>query len=270
MSIIRNEELLYAQKKINLEIEEISYARLNQSWRLQNLRAAFTRIYFPLSGMGRITVGDRVIELLPENVYIIPAGLNFCCECPSLLEKIYVHLNLTHPNGSDALSGISSCLILPDQKERIETLRSLYESREITAILRFKLLLYEILLEAMAQAPSENAALKDYSPITKSALAYVDAHLSASLTIHDIASAIFVSKLLLQKNFKEDLGRPLGQYIDDRIMAKAERSLLDESRSIKEISDALGFCDQFYFSRRFSQTHGGTAPLRFRQIHRNA
>ena len=268
MRIIRNEELLYAQKKIDLEISEISYGFLDSSWNLQNLRAAFTRVYLPLRGKGFVTIRDRRIELLPDRIYIIPAGLNFSCECPEMLEKIYIHLNLTHPDGSDVFSGISSCLVLPNEQERIERLRSLYDQKDVPSVLRFKLLLYEILLDALSLQDSEHTEISEYSKITKDALTYIDAHLRSSLTIGEIASHLFVSKLLVQQHFKNDLQKPIGQYIDERLMAKAERELLDESRSIKEISDRLGYCDQFYFSRRFTQMHDGTGPMLFRQMHR--
>jgi AraC-like DNA-binding protein len=37
--------------------------------------------------------------------------------------------------------------------------------------------------------------------------------------------------------------------------------------SIAAVLLTFGFCDQFYFSRKFTQSHG-ISPLRFRQIHR--
>lgn len=268
MGIMRNEEMLDAQKNINLKISEISYGLLNSSWNLKNLRAAFTRVYLPLRGSGIITVGEDRIEILPHRIYIIPAGVNFSSECENFLEKIYVHLNLTHPDGSDVFSRLRSCLILPDEQDRIAQARALYEKNDITSVIRFKLLLYEILLDALALPSVELAPLAEYSKYTKAAISYIDRHLSAAMTIDEIASALFVSKQLLQKSFKSDLGKPIGQYIDERLMAKAERELLDESRSIKQISERLGFCDQFYFSRRFAQMHDGTSPLRFRAAHR--
>ena len=86
------------------------------------------------------------------------------------------------------------------------------------------------------------------------------------MSIGEIAAALFVSKLVLQKTFKADVEKPIGQYIDGCLMAHAERDLLDPTLSIKDISDRLGFCDQFYFSRKFSEAHG-ISPRRFRQLH---
>lgn len=266
MQLIRNEAMTYAQKRTNLEIEEISYGALDPEWNIENLQAAFTRIYLPLAGEGMIRYGDQTVHLLPRHIYVVPSGLSFSAYCPNKLEKLYVHLTLTHPDGTDLFYGMDSCIVLPDGAGRIERIAALYHADDVTSILRLKLLLYEILYEALAHTSPRKRQIKPYSDCTKAAISYIDSHLSASLTIADMASALFVSKLVLQKNFKADVGKPLGRYMDDCIMMRAERALLDPSRSIKEISEQLGFCDQFYFSRKFSQAHG-ISPRRFRQMH---
>lgn len=265
MELIRNEELLYVGKRVNLEIDEIRYGLLDNEWNLQNLRASFTRVYFPLEGEGILTFGDETVTIRKGNIYIVPSELNFSGFCPKYLNKIYVHLTLRHPDGSDLLAGIDHCLVLPDTEGRIAEVERLYATPDLRSVLRLKQLLYEILLDALAIAPTRDLSIKSYSKTTKAVLSYIDEHLHASLTIDEIASALFLSKLALQKKFREELGKPIGTYVDDCLMARAERELLDPSRSIKEISDELGFCDQFYFSRKFTATHG-MSPRKFRQM----
>lgn len=264
MKLIQNEEFLYSENKIQLDVSDIRYAFLDSKWSFENLRSSFTRIYLPIHGNASITYGDTTVSLTEGYVYIIPAGLAFSCACPKEMEKIYIHLTLTHPNGSDVFWGMNSCITLPDTHQWTKRARSLYQTNDLTSLLQFKMLLYELLSHALTSAPPQNTNLRTYSSLTKSALAYIDSHLCASLTIHEIATALFVSKNQLQKQFKEDLEKSIGQYIDDRLMARAEQYLLRDNQSIKEISDHLGFCDQFYFSRKFTQTHG-ISPLRFRQ-----
>ena len=265
MTTVRNQELLYLSQRTNMEISEISYGFLDPSWNIKNLYASFTRVYFPLEGEGLLTFENERIPLVKGNIYIIPSYLNFSGSCRQKLNKIYVHLNLTHPNGSDLFSGIRSCIILKNRQNEIDQVAELYEKNDVTAVLQLKLLLFTVLSDALREAGADLTPLH-YSPETKAALAYVDSHLRADLTISEIASAIFCSKQLLQKNFKEDIGKPLGKYVDDILMSHAERALLNPSLSIKEISDRLGFCDQFYFSRKFNEIHG-ISPRQFRQMH---
>ena len=266
MQLIRNEELLYSCKRINLDISEISHGLLDSEWNMENLCANFTRVYFPISGEAFLTVREEKIPLVPGNIYIVPSGLNFSGFCPHKMDKLYVHLTLTRPDGSDIFAGIKNCLILHESGPLIRQAVSLYDANDFGSVLKFKLLLYEILERALEHCPAHALKLQVYSELTKAALNYIDTHLHASLTIDDIASALFVSKLVLQKKFKADLEKPIGKYLDDCLLLHAERALLDPTRSIKDISEQLGFCDQFYFSRKFSAAYG-ISPRRFRQLH---
>ena len=266
MKVVVKNELLYFERQIRLELAEISYGYLDQNWNIKNLRAAFTRVYFPLQGKGILTFGDRTVELVPGNVYVIPSGLDFSCSCPEYLNKVFVHLNLTHPNGNDAFLGVKSCIILENSFELAQKMEQLCNQRDFQSVMELKLLLYSVLECALSMAIPERVELKQYCEITKSALAYIESHLSADLNIQEIADALFVSKVVLQKSFKADLEKSIGKYIDDCLMARAEILLLERRMTIKEIGDRLGFCDQFYFSRKFSQYHG-ISPRRFRQIH---
>ena len=266
MELFQNQALTYAEQRTRLEIAEISYGYLDSEWRRDDLRAAFTRIYVPLKGEGFIRVGDTEIALRPGAIYVIPSELSFSCSCPESLEKIYIHLTMTRPDGRDIFAGIKSCMILKDTTGRADEIARLYEGRDLKDILRFKLLLLSILDEALESAPLPDSQVKNYTEHTKRALSYIDTHLSATLSIRDISSALFISKPVLQKHFKTDLGKPLGKYIDQCLMALAERELLDRSLTIKDISERLGYCDQFYFSRKFSEYHG-YSPRTFRQMH---
>ena len=266
MELYQNQALTYAEQRIRLEIAEISYGYLDSEWTRDDLRAAFTRIYVPLKGEGFIRVGETEIALRPGAIYVIPSELSFSCSCPESMEKIYIHLTLTRPDGRDVFAGIGSCMILKDTAGRAREIERLYGGKDLRDILRLKLLLFAILDEALNSAELPDEPIKSYSEHTRRALSYIDTHLSATLTIMDISSALFISKPVLQKHFKTDLGKPLGKYIDQCLMALAERELLDRSLTVKDVSERLGYCDQFYFSRKFSEYHG-YSPRTFRQMH---
>lgn len=105
--------------------------------------------------------------------------------------------------------------------------------------------------------------MKTYSEITNSAIKFIDENLSASLSVNDVSSRIFVSRSNLQKIFKEDTGLSVGKYIEIKIMEKAKEYLETEDMTIEEISKILGFCDRCYFSRRFSAMYKIT-PNKYR------
>ncbi|MBQ8345547.1 MAG: helix-turn-helix transcriptional regulator [Clostridia bacterium] len=266
MDILENEQLRYAQNQINLEILQISYGLLDPLWNFRDLHSSFTRVYIPLCGEASVTVKGERIPLIPGNIYLLPAGLPFSCSCPNSMKKIFVHLLLKRPDGSDLLASVGQCVVLKDREEEVEQIRQYYERLDMAAVLSLKRILYGIAEQALLTADAAKAEIRPYSECTKAALAYIQEHLCASLSIDEIANALFRSKISLQKHFRKDMGKPIGRYIDDCIIAAAERELLKQKLSVKEISDRLGFCDQFYFSRKFSKVHG-IGPSRFRKIH---
>ena len=73
-----------------------------------------------------------------------------------------------------------------------------------------------------------------------------------ALTIEDLTAVM------------EEAGMSPGKYIDNMIFLKAKQMLSDPALTIGQISQKLGFCDQFYFSRRFKQLCG-TTPLKYRK-----
>ena len=102
-----------------------------------------------------------------------------------------------------------------------------------------------------------------YSPLVQSAINHINSNLTVNLSVETIAAALFVSPSKLQKKFKAETGVSIGKYIHERIMFTAERKLRQKNMTLKEISESLGFCDQFYFSRCFSQKYG-VSPRTFR------
>ena len=266
MKTERNGKMVFAEKRVDLEISDISYGWLDSSWDLNNVRSSFTRIYFPIEGEGLLTVGDEQIRLCPDNIYIVPSGLCFSGRCDSFLNKIFVHLTLTAPDGADIFCGIDRCIVLHGQGDLIKKAIRLYSDGSILSVLEFKLMLYHILITALGDEKELTADLKNYSETTLCAIDYVNEHLCASLTVDEIACALFVPKSSLQRRFKDETGRSLGRYIDGCLSLRAEGELLDPTLSIGEISERLGFCDQFYFSRKFKKTHG-VSPRVFRQKH---
>jgi AraC-like DNA-binding protein len=81
--------------------------------------------------------------------------------------------------------------------------------------------------------------------------------------IEMIAKELGLSHQTFRKTFRRLQGCPAGRYRAFQTMEAAARRLLTESTPIKQISDELGFCDEFHFSRRFKLLMGST-PAAYR------
>ena len=264
MYVKRSGDLIFFESRVNMEISSIAYAELDRSWDLKNMRSSFTRIYIPLEGEGKLNCGKESIGILPDNIYVVPSGTTFSACCEERLNKLFVHLIIKLPDGSDAFSGIGHCIVLRDKSELAKELLELFKRTDLISVIKFKNILYRISEEALEAETDRSKPLKRNSREIRDALKYIDSHMSAALTVDHVAQALFLPESTLQRKFKSETGRSVGAYIDTCLDLQAEKYLLDSSMSIKEISQQMGFCDQFYFSRKFKKTHG-ISPRAFRQ-----
>ena len=75
-------------------------------------------------------------------------------------------------------------------------------------------------------------------------------------SVHDAAHAMGVAYEVFRKKFRKLSGMPPGKYRTAALMERACELLNDRSRTLREIADALGYCDEYHFSKQFSKTIG--------------
>lgn len=101
------------------------------------------------------------------------------------------------------------------------------------------------------------------NPIIQKACAYMESHLSQELSLDQVSTYLNVSPYYLSKLFKEEKGSNFISYVTALRMEKAKSLLSDDKLIIKEISCAVGYSDQNYFSKLFKQEFGLT-PSEYR------
>jgi len=84
--------------------------------------------------------------------------------------------------------------------------------------------------------------------------------------VREVAEHCYVSAALLRRRFREEMGMSPAAYIERCVMQEARRRLTEGEESLGVISERLGFCDQFYFSRRF-RAFFGVSPREYRNGH---
>lgn len=264
MIIEKNAPFARETEKMNMHISEIAYAYLDRDWKCPNGKAAYTRVYYVKSGRGELRYDGKTLSLLPGNVYVIPAGLEYSYNCEDSLEKLYCHVNIFCYNRRDLTEDMRAPIVLRERKEDITRAIACWRAGDVMSALQLKELLYRTLCEAIEQSGTGGGEVRTYSPLIKQAVKYVEKNLRADLTATQMAEALFVSDSRLQKTFRAEMGVPLGRYITHRVLAVAEEQLRLTRRTIREISDSLGFCDRFYFSRMFRARYG-VAPAQYRK-----
>ena len=92
---------------------------------------------------------------------------------------------------------------------------------------------------------------------------YVDAHLTDSLTLDSIATALSLDKYYLSHLFKSETESSIFQYVLVRRVALAKQ-LLSQGHTVAEACHLAGFNDYSNFIRSFKQITGYT-PGQFKK-----
>lgn len=91
------------------------------------------------------------------------------------------------------------------------------------------------------------------------ALNYIVTHVNKQITLDELAEHCHISKHQLIRYFKNSLGTTPIMYINDYKIARAKEMLTQQlSLSIKAISEELGFSNQYYFTKVFTNATGVT------------
>jgi AraC-like DNA-binding protein len=185
--------------------------------------------------------------------------MDFHCDCE--MEKLYFHFNLFRPNHYDALEGLSKIYTLPFPIQSYDMIYRHGTTGNFADAMVVKALLYDLLSQFQQAYNLISEEIPVYSRNIRIAITYIQENLSATLRLEDIAKLCFVSRSTLTELFRKEVGTSLGKYIDDQLISAAQRQLSQTTQSIGQISNALGYSSQCYFSRRFKQMCGMTPQV---------
>lgn len=101
-------------------------------------------------------------------------------------------------------------------------------------------------------------------PRVEKARDFLQGRLEIPTTLDDVARAAFLSKARLCALFKDAIGVPPLQYLEQLRMERAVQLLLFTSLDVDRIADTLTYQDRKYFDKRFKR-HWQVTPYRYRR-----
>lgn len=253
----RNHTLCENMNKIQLHIQSSGYAYIDKhnDWKGIVTNPAYSRLYYILNGEFYIIGKDGAeLTLCAGNCYLLPAGYSFRYGCKNHLEHTYFHIKLCDFNEDDMLKNCPGPISCEFPKEHTESLRSQADSHSILGSLSTRQEVYADLY-TLLKKHQINLEKKEHALSVRKAIEYIESHLSMQLNLNEIAANSFTAPSTLTRNFKRETGMTIRQYIDESIMFRASQMLHSDKTSILEISEHFGFCDQFYFARRFKEKY---------------
>jgi len=257
MNITRNDSFEKNIKAYALNFFAAGYGELDKSWSGNVINSPFSRLYFMLDGEFHI-ITDKGMKLAFQspNVYLIPSGFTYRYTCKTFATHLFFHLNMCTFDKIDILGDLDKIISLSTSSSFYnEELSRLVLSKKPSDTFQMEQKIREILASILKENNIEFAK-NTYSVEIQKAIEYVTANLSLRLDLPAIAHEAHLAPSTLTKKFKQETGMSVGEYIDKQIMFTAERLLTSSTMSVLEISERLGFCDQFYFSRKFKEMYG--------------
>lgn len=216
-----------------------------------------------------ITKGDLIIcnqgilhdEFVdPRKISLISVAANGIC-LPGLPENCVIPQNTVPIIHLDSrASGFRHLVCM-----LADTVRSSDARRGLTCQALFLALFYQVLdvIDAYCRRPTE--AADRILDMDHQIRAYIDAHITENLSMHAIAAEFQISTSYLGRIFKRSVGCPMSKYIIRRRLGEAQTLLLNTTLPVSEISQRVGYPNQSYFTKLFTQAFG-VSPLQYRKI----
>ncbi len=240
-------------------------ADLDNNWKSKEISSAFSRIYFIKDGEGLLKCKGKEIVLRAGYMYLIPIGLKFAYSCNDKMTQIFFHINMHKGVGGDFLRSCGEIKEIYVGDKMIDMVEKSVSADTYFDIMRIKKILYES-IDMCLENEEGDSLMPHNSPFVSEVIKYININLSIKLKAEDIAAHFSVSRSTLCRRFKKETGVTLHDYIEDLVFYWVEKMVVEERYSISQISDMTGFCDQFYFSKRFMMRFG-KSPANYRKEH---
>lgn len=269
----------------------IGYAIHYADWNYKNVNSPFARIYLVNEGMAKLHLPDnRVQELTPGHLYLIPPFTLHSYECNDFYALYYIHIYESQTSSQHVLEdylypvqikATQLDFLLVKQLARINPGRelkqydpliydntpyliesiNLHSQNSKYAILETKGILSQILAHFLRYSTNkyeitDNRILK--------VLRYIRKHINENITMEEMTNLCYLSKDHFIRLFKKEMGITPIQYINRKKIEKAQLMLITNNQSIKDIAYALSFQNVYYFNRLFKKITG-TTPMEYRE-----
>ena len=118
-----------------------------------------------------------------------------------------------------------------------------------------KTLLQQLLIAIFQNIKKQN---QNYSTSLKveKIIEYMHQNINNRVTLTELSEMVQLSSTYLSRAFKETTGYSVIEFFNKIKIDKAKELIIEGDKKVKEVAQALGFTDEFYFSRIFKKIEG--------------
>lgn len=223
--------------------------------------------HYILSGKGQLTMNGVSHSISKGSLFVLPPHSNAVYAPDKTDPWSYIWIEFGGSAVKAALDGTSYSAenyIFEDDENGY--LRKLFmeaaEEDNLSTEFSEPLLLCSYLLRAFAfltkrYPKEEHLFLSKKEEVVKRIEEYLSLHYSdGDLSLGEVAEKFSFSQSYVTRLFKAETGITPMQFVDDLRMKKAIELLNRHSLTIDQISEAVGYKNQFYFTKRFKMYYG--------------
>lgn len=233
----------------------------DKNWHFHNILIDYVRIYYIIEGECVIEVNGVRHKAKPNQLFLLPSGSvqSLYTEENKTVKKYWLHCELPCKD-----EDFSNLLNLPtfidvDEPDFVEStfqnILACEEGLSLAAKLEQKAEILKLLSYFLTKADSSKINVEHDKKISY-IISYIEKNLHRQITLEELSSLLHLHKNYFLRYFKAATGFTPTAFINDRRIKLAQKLLLDETKSISEVSVLTGFKDPCYFSRYFKKKTG--------------
>lgn len=266
-------------KFLSDEIFYIDERSVDHKWNMGDFHYHSSyEIYYLSKGGRKMLVGDRVYELFPGDVILLPPNAlhrSMHSGPHTRINIVFTDRYLSEYFSSAAAEYLTSCFdtefIRLSQEENqlfinfFAGLSKNYKSKRNCFIALAEIL--DLFADAAERQKNNPLPRKSYfsnvSPKTDSVIEYLCENYGTISTIDEIADSCYINKSYMCRLFKKETGVTIFEYLNNIRINHACELLRSTPKSVTDIAAECGFSGISYFSRVFKANMECT-PLTFR------
>jgi AraC-like DNA-binding protein len=250
--------------RTGITLHESGYLAANSDWNFPSVFSSFWRLYYNYQRGHCVLFGERMVELTPKHIMLIPPHCLFHCLGANPVPTFWLAYSFTRKLHPDVAVPV---LLKPRDTELclIRDLKQLIAADETweptDAIYRNSLALLQVVL-ARPELRWQPPLPENLERVRR----HIEQNFGAVLTNPQLAKLAGLSEAGFNRAFKLHFGTTPVWYVIEMRVREAARLLLQTSETIDSIAERTGFPNRAYFSRVFKKVTD-EAPAGFRRKH---
>ena len=247
-----------------ITLHETGFLEASSRWNFPGVFSPFWRFYHNAARGHCVIFGERIVELVPGTLMLIPPHCLFHCLGEESVPAFWMTFSFTRRLRGDVFPpallearDTELCLI----RDLRRLILSNEDLRPDDAVYRNSVALLQVTLsrpELVWQAPIP----KNLSELLK----HIENRLDTKMSMHELAGLAGMSPASFNRAFKRCLGTSPARHVSEMRVREAARLMLQTDKTIEVIAERTGFPNRAYFSRVFKQIVG-ESPAGFRRTH---